>query len=37
MEADAGMLTDIRSGSFGRVQPAAPSKPGKPRILNWKN
>lgn len=38
MEADAKMLTDIRSGSFGRVQPAAPSapsKPGKPRILNW--
>jgi hypothetical protein len=40
MEADAKMLTDIRSGSFGRVQPAAPSapgKPGKPRILNWEN
>jgi hypothetical protein len=37
LEADAQMLTDVRSGSFGRVQPTAPtpSKPGKPRILNW--
>jgi hypothetical protein len=36
LEADAKMLGDIRSGSFGRVQPAAPSAPGKPRVMNWR-
>jgi hypothetical protein len=36
LEADAKTLGDVRSGSFGRVQPAAPSAPGKPRVTNWR-
>jgi hypothetical protein len=36
LEADAKTLGDIRSGSFGRVQPAVPSPPGKPRVTNWR-
>jgi cell division GTPase FtsZ len=36
LEADAKTLEDIRSGSFGRVQPPASPTPGKPRVTNWK-